>query len=113
MVTSLPLPLLKANNRSTIGKGDIVIGKKDNLEIAVTPYEQAHGLIELKTSESSINPAQNVLELAAFAKISRIRNNVALLASDCATKWELCYFKDEGTIQRRAYRHGRKCWEDF
>ena len=113
MVTSLPLPLLKANNRSTIGKGDIVVGKKNYLEIAITPYEHAYGLIELKTSESSLNPAQNVLELAALAKISFIGKNVALLASDCATKWELCYFKDEGTIQRRAYRHGRKCWEDF
>lgn len=38
---------------------------------------------------------------------------MALLATNCGRKWELCYFKDKGTIQRRAYRHGRKCWEDF
>ena len=74
---------------STSGKGDLVIGKPDQLEISISPHEQAHGLVELKVGEYSIKPAQNVLELAALATISRLGRSVALLATDCCTKWEL------------------------
>ena len=38
---------------------------------------------------------------------------MALLATNGATKWQLSYFKDVRTIQRRSYKHGGKCWEDF
>lgn len=113
VVTGEFLPSMKANKRSTAGKGDLVIGKQHQLAISVSPYEQAYGLVELKTGEYPIKPSQNVLELASLATISRLGRSVALLATDCGAKWELCYFKDRGTIQRRAYAHGRKCWEDF
>ena len=113
VVTGTYLPRMKANKRSTAGKGDLVIGKQDQLAFSIMPYEQAYGLVELKTGEYAMKPAQNVLELAALATISRLGRSVALLASDCGTKWELCYFKDKGTIQRRAYGHSQKCWEDF
>ena len=113
VVNGVFLPSLKANHRSTGGKGDLVIGKKEYLGVSTSPYEQAYGLVELKTDEYALKPAQNVLELAAFATISRMKKTVTLLATDCATKWELCYFKDERTIHRRPYTHGGKCWEDF
>ena len=89
VVTGKSLPTIKANKMSTSGKGDLVIGKPDQLEISISPYEQAYGLIELKVGEYSIKPAQNVLELAALATISRLGRSVALLATDCCTKWEL------------------------
>ena len=89
------------------------MGKAAELEIAASPYEQAYGLVELNTGEYPIKAAQNVLELASLATISRLGRSVALLATDCDAKWELCFFKDRSTIQRRAYKHGRKCWEDF
>jgi hypothetical protein len=114
VVTGKPLPTLKANKMSTSGKGDVVIGKKEHLDAPVSDaYEQAYGLIELKTSEYDLKPAQNVLELTALARVSRMRRNVAVLATDCAEKWELCYFKDYSTIKRTGYTHGSKCWEDF
>lgn len=114
VVTGAPLPELKANQRSTAGKGDLVIGKKSDFAIpGVVPYEHAHGLVELKTDEYPLKPGQNVLELASLATISRFGRNVALLATDCGEKWELIFFKDLRTINRRPYAHGRKCWEDF
>lgn len=112
VVTGEFLPTIRGNQRSTSGKGDIVIGKAAQLRLAVSPYEQAYGLVELKTDEYPIKRAQNVLEIASLATISRLGKAVALLATDCNTKWELCLFKDTKTIQRRAYKHGRKCWED-
>eukprot|EP00978_Attheya_sp_CCMP212_P006194 scaffold13993_cov51-Attheya_sp.AAC.7 len=93
VVTGDPLPEIKANGRSTAGKGDLVIGHPGQLKLAASPYEQAYGLVELKTSR--LKPAQNVLELASLATISRFQKNVTLLASDCTDQWEL------------------KCWEDF
>lgn len=113
VVTGEFLPTIRGNQRSTSGKGDVVIGKAAQLKIAVSPYEQAYGLVELKTDEYPIKRAQNVLEIASLSTISRLGKSVALLATDCNAKWELCYFKDARTIQRRAYEHGRKCWEDF
>lgn len=113
-VTGKKLPQLTANKMSATGKGDVVIGIKEHLNVAaVNPHEHAYGLIELKTVKYGLKSAQNILELAALAIISNKKKKVALLASDCVTKWELCYFEDSITIQRRSYAHSGKCWDDF
>jgi hypothetical protein len=62
------------------------------------PYEHANGLIELKTEMAPLKRGQQVLELCALSKISRFQKHLALLATDCYEKWELCYFSDNNTI---------------
>lgn len=114
VITGTLLPPLKANQRSTAGTGDLVIGKKVDFKIpGAIPLEHAYGLVELKTDEYPLKAGQNVLELASLATTSRFGQSVALMATDCDEKWELIYFKDTKTINRRVYVHGRKCWEDF
>uniref|UniRef100_A0A7S3DUH0 Uncharacterized protein n=1 Tax=Entomoneis paludosa TaxID=265537 RepID=A0A7S3DUH0_9STRA len=113
VVTGHPLPVLKGNGKKSSGKGDLVIGKKLELEATNDAYDFALGLIELTQDIYPINKAQNVLELASVCTISKVGRNCALLATDCGTKWELYMFEDTKTIVRRVYRHGGKCWEDF
>ena len=48
-VTGQRLPLLRANGKSAAGKGDLVVGRKAELDVAASPYEHAFGLVELKT----------------------------------------------------------------
>ena len=113
VVTGQFLPTIKGDRKSVRGKGDLVIGKTAELMIAGSPYDHAYGLVELQTNEYPLKLGQNVLELTALFIISRFGQNVALLATDCNCKWELYFFFDARTIHRRAYKHGRKCWEDF
>lgn len=114
VVTGAFLPELKMGGRKSTGKGDLMIGKKTEvLSYTDTPYGYAFGLIELKQDVHSIKAAQNVLELAAVSRISRVDRKCALLATDCRSGWELYWFVDSKTIMRRHYEHGRKCWEDF
>lgn len=113
VVTGHPLPALKGNKKKSRGKGDVVIGKKLELEVTEDAYDFAFGLIELRQDIYPINKGQNVLELASVCTISRVERNCALLATDCNSQWELYWFEDTKTIVRRVYQHGRKCWEDF
>jgi hypothetical protein len=113
VVTGDLLLEIEGNHRSATGNGDIVIGILEVMNVAVSPYEQAHGLVELKTDEYPLKPAQNVLELASLSLASRLGKGVALMATDCNSKWELCYFSDSKTITRRNYSSGRKCCEAF
>ena len=107
------LPVLKAGGKQATGKGGMVIGRQSHIEIADSVYEQAPGLIELKTDEYPIKVGQVILELTAFSMVSRFERGVALLASDCNTKWRLLWFNDHKTIHRRNYKSARKCWADF
>lgn len=112
VVTGSMLPKVKANRRSASGKGDLAIG---------CPRSMAHGeeflfvngLVELKTDESPLKTGQNLLQLLALSMISRFQTGVALLATDCRTKWETFHFSNCSTVERRIYEHGRKAWEDF
>ena len=113
VVTGHLLPRLKAGGKGCSGKGDMVIGKKTSIDFADSVYEQAPGLIELKTDEYPIKVGQIILELTAFSMVSRFGRGVVLLASDCNTKWRLAWFQDYNTICRRNYVSGRKCWLDF
>jgi hypothetical protein len=113
VVTGTSLPKIEGDQKSATGKADIQIGFQEQMELETSPFDQAHGLIELKTNVYPLKPGQNILELASLSTISRFGKGVALLATDCNEKWELCYFQDSKTIKRRAYRHGRKCVEDF
>jgi hypothetical protein len=113
VVTGHDLPKLEAGGKSSSGKGDMVIGKAKDIALADNVYEQAPGLIELKTDEYPIKVGQVILELTAFSRASRFERGVVLLASDCNTKWCLAWFQDYNTICRRKYYSGRKCWMDF
>jgi hypothetical protein len=77
------------------------------------PYLFAKGLIELQTKEYPLKTGQNMLELMALSIASSFKNGVALLATDCNTKWNVFYFSDAVTVQRKIYTHGRRAWEDF
>ena len=83
------------------------------MEFADSVYEQAPGLIELKTDEYPIKVGQIILKLSAFSLVSRFGRDVVKLASDCNPKWRLAWFQDHKTICRRNYVSGRKCWLDF
>ena len=113
LATGSLLPVLKAGGKQTIGKGDMVIGINDSIELADSVYEQVPGLIELKTNEYPIKVGQCILELTAFSLASRFKQGVVLLASDCNKKWRLFWFHDFNTIYRRSYKSARKCWADF
>jgi len=113
VVTGHYLPKLTAGGLAASGKGDMVIGNKTSMQYADSVYEQAAGLIELKTDEYPIKVGQMILELTAFSMISRFGRGVVLLASDCNTKWRLVWFQDYNTICRRNYVSCRKCWMDF
>jgi hypothetical protein len=112
-VTACALPELTGHRKKANGKTDLVIGKKDELEIASDAYDFAFGIVELKPDIYPIKKAQNILELASLSTISRVGRNCSLLATDCNKKWEVYWFEDARTILRRVYCSGRKCWEDF
>ena len=116
-VTNRSLPEIKAGSLKTWGRGDLAIGLKTDLEYAArmgeNPYIYSLGLIELKQDNVRLKTPQNVLQLASLSMISRVKHNCAVLATDCASQWELNLFQDENTIVSRRYIHGRKCWEDF
>lgn len=107
------LPELRGHTKKATWKSDLVIGKKEELQVTSDPYDFAFGLVELKQDMYPINKGQNVLELASLSTISRVDRNCSLLATDCNTKWELYWFENQKTIARGIYRSGRKCWEDF
>ena len=86
VVTGHLLPRLKAGGKGCSGKGDMVIGKKISMKFADTVYEQASGLIELKTDEYPIKVGQIILEVTALSRVSRFGRGVVLLASDCNAK---------------------------
>ena len=112
VVTGALLPTVKANQRSSSGKGDLAIGNSEDLLLG-EEYLFANGLVELKTDEYPLNTGQNLLQLLALSKISAFETGVALLATNCSTQWETFHFSDVQTIRRRIYTHGRKAWEDF
>ena len=112
VVSGALLPMVKANRRSASGKGDMAIGNAEDMKLG-EEYLFANGLIELKTDEYPLKTGQNLLELLALSKISRFGTGVALLATDCNTKWETFHFSGSRAIRRKIYKHGRKAWEDF
>jgi len=90
-VTGCSLPVLKGNQRKATGKGDLIVGKRKELELASSTetYTFSFGHIELKEDIYPIKTAQNILELASLATVIRVGMNCSLLATDCNTKWEL------------------------
>jgi hypothetical protein len=112
VVTGSMLPKVKANRRSASGKGDLAIGDPLSMNYG-EEYLFANGLVELKTDEFPLKTGQSLLQLLALSMISRFKTGVALLATDCHTKWETFHFSNGRTVQRRIYQHGRKAWEDF
>jgi hypothetical protein len=112
VVTGSMLPKVKANRRSASGKGAIAIGDPRSMAFGEA-YLFANGLVELKTDEYPLKTGQNLLELVGLSMVSRFKTGVALLATDCHTKWETFHFSNGRTVQRRIYQHGRKAWEDF
>jgi hypothetical protein len=114
VVTGMSLSELKAKNMRITGRGDVLIGKKDDFNVPVNnPFQHAYGIIELKMCEYNLKNAQYILELMSLTQISRVKKNVTLLATDCNKKWELYYFKSDSIMVQRGYKHGHKCWEDF
>lgn len=113
VATGALLPTLKAAGKEAKGKGDMVIGVEAWMNLADNVYEQTPGLIELKTDEYPIKVGQIILEITAFSRISRYGKGVALMASDCRTKWRLVWFHDYTTIYRKSYVSARRCWMDF
>jgi hypothetical protein len=113
VVTGCSLPELTGHHKKANGKTDLVIGKKDELDISSDAYDFAFGIIELKQDIYPIKKGQNILELASLSTISRVGQNCSLLATDCNKAWELYWFEDTRTIVRGVYRSSRKCWEDF
>lgn len=111
--TGCALPILKGAGKQAKGKGDLVIGLEKWLNVADSVYEQAPGLIELKTDEYPIKVGQMILEITAFSRISRYGRAVVLMATDCNKKWRLVWFHDRNTIHRKNYSSARKCWMDF
>lgn len=113
VITGEYLPTIKGARKTARGKGDLAIGIAEHMKLVDSPYEQAYGLVELKTDQYGLKNGQNLLELVSLSSTSRLRKGVSLLATDCCTKWQLYHFKDATTICRKTYQHGRKCWEDF
>ncbi|CAB9507418.1 expressed unknown protein [Seminavis robusta] len=112
VVTGAVLPKVKGNRKSAAGKGDIAIGKLENMEYGDT-FTFVNGLVELKTDRSSCKKGQNLLELFALSMTSKFGRGVALLATDCDETWETFHFSKVGVITHRFYDHGGKAWEDF
>jgi hypothetical protein len=55
-------------------------------------------LVELKSGQSDLKQGQLLLQLVSLALISRIGQGVAVLGTDCATKWRLLHFSGYNTI---------------
>jgi len=112
VVTGAPLPKVKANRRSALGKGDLAIGDPFSMKYG-EEYLYANGLIELKTDLYPLKSGQNLLQLLSLSLVSSFKTGVALLATNCNEKWEIYHFSDGRTVQRQIYAYGRKAWEDF
>eukprot|EP00797_Seminavis_robusta_P032976 Sro753_g197270.2 (244) ;mRNA; r:2165-2896 len=112
VVTGAVLPKAKGNRKSAAGKGDIAIGKLENMEHGET-FTFVNGLVELKMDRSLIKTGQNLLELFALSMTSKLETGLALLAANCDKTWQIFHFSESGVITHRFYNHGGKAWEDF
>jgi hypothetical protein len=70
-------------------------------------------LVELKSGQSDLKQGQLLLQLVSLALISRIGQGVAVLGTDCATKWCLLHFSGYNTIVMQPYTHGKRCIADL
>ncbi|CAB9525657.1 hypothetical protein SEMRO_1707_G292580.1 [Seminavis robusta] len=97
VVTGAVLPKVKGNRKSAAGKGDIAIGKLENMEHGET-FTFVNGLVELKTDRSRIKTGKNLLELFALSMTSKIETGVALLATNCDKTWQTFHFSEAGVL---------------
>jgi hypothetical protein len=70
VVTDEYLPTIKGDRKSARGKGDLAIGIARYMELVDSPYEQAYGLVELKTDQYGLKNGQNLLELVSLSSTS-------------------------------------------
>jgi hypothetical protein len=75
VVTGMSLSELKAKNMRITGRGDVLIGKKDDFTVPVNnPFQHAYGKKnELKMCEYNLKNAQYILELMSLTQISRVK----------------------------------------
>ena len=116
-VTGENLPKIDGNHKSATGKSDLCVGNKTDFELykrnGFSLFDQAMGLIEIKTDQYPLKIPQMQLQLASLSTRSRFGWGVVLMGTDGNSKWTIFRFSQHNTISHRVYSSGRKCLEDF
>lgn len=116
-VTGEHLPKIDGNHKSATGKSDLCVGYKTDFELyklnGNSLFEQAMGLIEIKTNQYPLKIPQMQLQIASLSTCSRFKRGVVLMGTDGNSKWAIFHFSQHNTISHRVYSSGRKCLEDF
>jgi hypothetical protein len=114
----LALPQVQAGKRKSKGFSDLAVSPVQSWNIASTNAIELAlvytiALIELKTAKAEQKLGQLVLQLVSLALVSRAKQGVVVLGTDCKNKWMLLHFSGFNKIIVQPYAHGKKCLAEF
>jgi hypothetical protein len=112
-VTGFMLCEVKKGKRKTIGKTDLRVAKQRWTPPTDNAFSQARGLVELNIESNKFSESQLHLELVSVSMASVFKQGVALLATDCLTRWGVWSFESKNTISGVWYEDSREAVADF
>jgi hypothetical protein len=103
-VTGSNLHEVRKGKRKATGKADLRVAKQGWIPQTENAFAQARGLVELKVEENMFSEAQLHLELVSVSLASVFKQGVALLATDCLTRWGVWSFERKNVISGVWYK---------
>jgi hypothetical protein len=99
---------LHATGKRCTGQSDV------GIEVQDTAYEDNRfihtlQLTELKTEASKIRVYQLLLQLASLSRMSRFRQGVVIMGTDCVAGWTLAHFERRNCIHVQNFSSGSAC----
>jgi hypothetical protein len=103
-VTGSNLHEVRKGKRKATGKADLRVAKQGWIPQTEDAFAQARGLVELKVEGNKFSAAQLHLELVSVSLASVFKQGVALLATDCLTRWGVWSFERKNVISGVWYK---------
>jgi hypothetical protein len=95
------------------GQTDLRVARRGWTPPTDNVFSEARGLVELKVGTDKFTEAQLHLELVSVSLASLFKQGVALLATDCLTRWGVWSFDRNNNISGVWYLDSRAAIEDF
>jgi hypothetical protein len=100
---------LSSDSKRCTGQGDLAIRPTTGGGFADNRFVHTLALTELKVSAEKIRVYQLLLQIVSLSRMSRFKQGVVVLGTDCCTGWVLVHFERHNHIVTEEFKNGSVC----
>jgi hypothetical protein len=100
---------LSSDGKRCTGQGDLAIRPTGGGGFADNRFVHTLALTELKVSAEKIRVYQLLLQIVSLSRMSRFKQGVVVLGTDCCAGWVLVHFERRNHIVTEEFMNGSVC----